>query len=449
MKNYSNICRVMLYGAALTAMFSACTFEQEDFFDESAALRIQHVNEDIQSVLCAPSSENGWLIQYFVAGTDEADFEGFNLFGKFYDTGKVTLSGDHRYLRNGNAGKYTEYTSYYEMLAEEGPVLAFNTWNDILTVFVDPVSPSSAPSALVADGEGMHGDDRLVVLSYNSEEIILRGERHTAPVRFVKLDCTPEEYIAKVAALKAAVATSRLNEYSISNANETRYISGLNKGYFNLVDRLDDPLEKSVKSCVFTPEGFRVDHSFAIGGDTVQTFTVNDSGDKLICGNVEINPCWQRFVRKQVASSGAVSITAEGACDAFASLFNKLAEDVNANFSTQTFSHLSFGRSGETGSNQRTGLTFYCSTTKRTYVTGFGGTISYDEGSNVLTINVDPNDPSSNYNGYKNKGIGSSFTDIINALNGSYTVTLDNLFNPSFAKCVKTDDSSFYFQINF
>ena len=74
MKNYSNILRVMLSGAALTAMFSACTFEQEDYFDESAAIRIQHVNDEIKAKLCAPSSANGWVIQYYVAGTDDYDF---------------------------------------------------------------------------------------------------------------------------------------------------------------------------------------------------------------------------------------------------------------------------------------------------------------------------------------------------------------------------------------
>ena len=160
-------------------------------------------------------------------------------------------------------------------------------------------------------------------------------------------------------------------------------------------------------------------------------------------------PCWGRYVKKQVNANGAVTITAEGACDSFATLYNKLASDISEQFSTQTFSRLSFGRSGETGSNQRTGLTFYSATATRTYITGFGGSISFDDVTNVLTIDVDPNDPSSNFNGYNNKGIGSSFTDIVNALNGTYTVTVNNTFGPKTATCVKTNDSSFYFQINF
>ena len=147
-----HIINTSLMCATAAMLSTSCTFEQEDYFDESASLRITHLNEDIQSRLVNQSTgeNNGWVIQYFVAGTDEMDFEGFNLFGRFYKNNTVTLASNHRYLRNGNANKYTEHTSHYEMLAEEGPVLSFNTWNDILTVFEDPVSPTSAPGTLLA-----------------------------------------------------------------------------------------------------------------------------------------------------------------------------------------------------------------------------------------------------------------------------------------------------------
>lgn len=446
---HQNIYRALLPVAALASVFSACTFEQEDFFDESASLRIQHTNEKVKDILCQGSEQNGWLIQYYVAGTEDYDFEGFNLFGRFYNNGKVTLSGDHRFLRNGKAGSYTECSSFYEMLAEEGPVLCFDTWNDVLTVFVDPVSPSSAPGTLVNDGEGMHGDDRLVLSSFNENELVFRGERYTAPIRFIRLDRSPEEYLAATNSAKMAFAGGKVDEYSLSNGSVTRFVSGLSKGYFDYVDRLDDPLDKSVKSCVFTPNGFRTRDPFVVGNDTIQEFVLDLENERLVSGNVEMLPCWGRFVKKRVASSGAVTITAEGACDSFANLYNKLVSDIATQFTTQTFSRLSFGRSGETGSNQRTGLTFYSATANRTYITGFGGSISFDDATNVLTIDVDPNDPSSNFNGYNNKGIGSSFTDIVNALNGSYSVTVNNTFGPKTATCVKTNDSSFYFQINF
>ena len=36
-------------------------------------------------------------------------YQGFNLFAKFDKNGKVTFAGNHRYLRDGNANKYTEF----------------------------------------------------------------------------------------------------------------------------------------------------------------------------------------------------------------------------------------------------------------------------------------------------------------------------------------------------
>ena len=144
---YRMLLRTTLGMMAMAAIATSCTFEQDDYFDETAALRVKHTNDNIKKRLVDQSAEgsNGWVMQYFVAGTDDHSFEGFNLFGRFFDDGKVTMAGNHRFLRNGNANKYTESSSTYKMLAEEGPVLSFDTWNDMLTVFEDPVDPDGSP----------------------------------------------------------------------------------------------------------------------------------------------------------------------------------------------------------------------------------------------------------------------------------------------------------------
>ena len=90
---YQNIFRTLTVVVAAMALSTSCTFEQDEYFSESASLRITHQNEQIKNQLVAESAEgkNGWVIQYFVAGTDDYNFEGFNLFGKFLDNGSVTL----------------------------------------------------------------------------------------------------------------------------------------------------------------------------------------------------------------------------------------------------------------------------------------------------------------------------------------------------------------------
>ena len=282
------------------AITTSCSFEQDEYFDESASLRVTHQNENIKNRLVEQSASDkyGWVIQYFVSGTDDYNFEGFNLFGRFSKNGTVTLASDHRFLRNGNANKYTESTSYYDMLAEEGSVLAFNTWNDVLTVFVDPVDPSAAPAQLVNNGEGMYGDQNLVLKKLADNEMQFYGERHGAISRLIPCDRPWQQYIADTKAMKSSITTSTLNNYYVVNGSDTLFFTGLNKGLFTYGERIVDPLQKKTLKCVFTPQGFRIERPDSLGDAAFQEFTISDdltclqSEDK----KVKVIACWDTYI---------------------------------------------------------------------------------------------------------------------------------------------------------
>ena len=302
---YRMLLRTTLGMMVLAAVATSCSFEQDDYFDETASLRVTHMNDNIQKRLVDQSGDGkyGWVIQYFVAGTDDYDFEGFNLFGRFYEDNKVTLASNHRFLRNGNANKYTEHTSVYQMLAEEGPVLSFNTWNDIISVFADPVDPASAPKSLVNNGEGMFGDHNLVLHSMDDTQLLFRGERHRAETRFIPCDRPWEEYIAAVAENKNHIATSSLTSYYVTDGVDTMYFSGLNKGVFVYGERVVDPLKKKTLSCVFTPNGFRINHVDSLGANAFQEFTLAEDNSKLLSedGNTQVIACWDSYIVNHTA----------------------------------------------------------------------------------------------------------------------------------------------------
>lgn len=292
---------IHLFVALLSVvLFGACTFEQENLFDESASLRVNHFNEDLKERLVAQSTNGnyGWEIQYFVAGTGYQDFEGFTLYGSFTETGKVTLASNHRYLRNGNAGKYTEATSTYEMLAEEGPMIAFNTWNDVLTVFVDPVDPSYAPDNIVSNGEGMNGDHNLVFVRYEGNNIIFRGQRHAAEVRFVPCDRPWAQHLTDIATMKKSITSSTLNTYYLTDGKDTMYIDGLNEGVFSIVDRLEDPLLDLTRNCLFTSSGIRLSYKQSFGDHEYQEFSISDDKSRLLSedGSVQIIAMWDTYI---------------------------------------------------------------------------------------------------------------------------------------------------------
>ena len=276
---------------ATVALAGCSQFQEDNLFEESAALRIEHNAEKLQNILV--DAPNGWVLQYYT-GRGISVFEVFSLFAKFERSGKVTLAGDHRFLRNGNAGKYTEHSSLYELIREDGLVLAFNTWNDVLTPFVDPVAFWAAPDILVKDGEGMQGDQNLVVKFMSENQIILRGERYDAEVRLVKADRDWQTYIADTKAMKERFTSDEINSYYITAGDQTMYVVGLKNGRYRISERVKNPLKVDSLSCCFTPYGFRNESVDTLAGHIFQEFKMAEDGSALLSedGSVRIIATW-------------------------------------------------------------------------------------------------------------------------------------------------------------
>ncbi|MCH5307185.1 MAG: DUF4302 domain-containing protein [Prevotella sp.] len=329
--------------AVLSTVFTSCRFEDEDYFSESAALRIEHQGEELRNQLV--SAPNGWVMQFFCA-SDIAQFEGFNLFARFEDNGKVTMASDHRLLRNGKANSFTEASSPYEILNEDGLVLAFNVWNDVLTPFSDPVAYWAAPNNILKDGEGMHGDYNFVIMSRNENEVIMRGERYQAQVRLVKCDRPWKQYNDDVKAMKAKITNTTINDYYVTNGSRTLYFQGVRNGKFLYTDNLDKTKAVKVDSvaCVFTPNGLRLERRDSIGGNKFQELVLAADQSCLQSedGSVRVMACWDTYVLNfpSLKKLDKTSLTPEQQ-----TLYDEIeAEVVKAN-STYTLSNISIGTS--------------------------------------------------------------------------------------------------------
>ena len=344
--------RYITIGVALAtiALVGCSRFEEDDLFDESAALRIEHNADKLQEILV--DAPYGWVIQYYV-GRGVAVFEGFNIFANFERGGKVTLAGDHRFLRNGNAGKYTEYSSLYEIIREDGLVLAFNTWNDVLTPFVDPVAYWAAPEYLVKDGEGMQGDQNLVVMSMTKNEILFRGERYDALIRMIKADRDWQTYIDDTQAMKNQITGEGINSYYITAENETMYCVGLRDGRYRISDRIKNPLKVDSISCCFTPTGFRNERTDTIAGHVFQEFKMNEEGTALINedASVRITATWDTSLAE---STEIMWIDAESLSDDLKVLYDQL--DAALTVENKNYSLIRLGIGRTTNANNVTGL---------------------------------------------------------------------------------------------
>ena len=415
----------------IASLFTSCRFEEDDYFDESASLRVEHAIDQVRDNLS--SAENGWVMQYF-CGTGVAHFEGFNLFAKFDKNGKVTIAGNHRFLRDGNANKYTEANSLYSLLLEDGPVLAFNTWNDVLTPFVDPVAYYAAPNSLVKDGEGMQGDHNFVVMSNSDNEIILRGERHSAEVRLVKCDRSWADYIADTETMKNSFTNSSINEYYvINNNNDTLYFSGLRNGRFRYTENLVKGVKLDSLSCVFTPNGFRTEHTDSIGSCKFHEFKMAE--DKTCLknedGTVKVIARWDAYI---VNHTAVWKMDASQFSTEQQNLFNQIDAELKKNNAKWSLESIGIGKSSGSGAITGLVLTFYTNTDKtKTNTAGLSLTMSRPA-YGQMTINCTAeNKIDKNMETIKKKAadIEQLCRNFAALMNGTYQITPDSYFLPT------------------
>lgn len=417
---------------AATAFISCARFEEDDLFDESAALRVEHNAEKVADILT--SAPQGWVMQYHT-GTGIAVFEGFNIFARFDKSGKVTLASDHRYLRDGNAGNYTEASSLYELIREEGLVLAFNTWNDVLTPFVDPVSYSAAPDNLVKDGAGMAGDQNLVVTFISDDELIFRGERYSAEVRMVKADRDWKTYISDTKTMKERFTNSTINTYYLVSGTDTLYAVGLRDGRYRISDRVSNPLHSDSVSCCFTPNGFRNERKYTFSEHSFQELKMNDEGSALVSedGTVSLMATWDTYIAGRTATW---DIRKESLPEELQAIYSQIETELQKLNKQWSLKSLGLGRS--TGKNAVTGLilTYYTTTARSASKTNNAGlqmnmsrtqygqmAMSCPEGSSV----------DNNLSVFTTRGtaVESLMRQFAAAISDTYVMTPNNYFLPT------------------
>ena len=148
----------------LAATFAACSRDEESLFEKPAAIRAQEAIENAFDVLTAPA--NGWEMAYFP--NLEASAKGYNMVLKFNKNGNVSVTA-----KNGTTTMnkiMTDTASTWAVKSDYGPILTFDTYNDVFHAFSDPKG----------DGAGLLGDYEFLILKATPELVLLKGKKHSA-----------------------------------------------------------------------------------------------------------------------------------------------------------------------------------------------------------------------------------------------------------------------------
>lgn len=159
---------------------SSCLFDDEQVFDESSAKRKNDFMEEAKQALVA--EENGWVMYYF----PDQNSQGVTFLMKFYENGNAIIATANEYTKNA----FAISDGLWEVLGDNGPVLSFNTYIDIFTMFADPVAPTTAGeggtggpggdgtgSTQTSDGVGLNGDYEFNIQSLENGIINLKGKK--------------------------------------------------------------------------------------------------------------------------------------------------------------------------------------------------------------------------------------------------------------------------------
>ncbi len=241
--------------AAVAAASVSCVNEIEDIFDASASERLNVKLQECKELLT--SQEYGWLIHYYPSSKRE--WGGCTYAAKFETDGNVTVAGEVALRLQMELGETV--TSHYSIKSSDGPVLSFDTYNDLIHYWSDPDIPYA--------NKKYDGDIEYSYVEGNENRLVFRGTKSGNTIVFTPLK---EDIVTSVRQLESIYKYLNETQYYIykftDDAGET-YDLIKTRGFHRLtLDGVDMPY-------AITPEGFTFYQPVTIGTATVSKMNWN------------------------------------------------------------------------------------------------------------------------------------------------------------------------------
>lgn len=232
---------------ALLATASCSLQEDKDIFDDSSANRIEEALQADKAILVGAA--NGWLMEFYPSA--ELKFGGYNILAHFDENGKATLSGEMQ-------GSTKKVTSLYRLKQSAGPVLTFDSYNEIIHFFGEPLN-------------GYDGDYEFTVMSAEPNKIVLSGTKSKAKIVMTPLadDLNWETYLSKVLETQAQAFLGTYN--LVINGN----VIGLMEQNYNTFSMTNESGSEFVPF-MYTETGIKFKQPVTIGGVQMENFTLTD-----------------------------------------------------------------------------------------------------------------------------------------------------------------------------
>ena len=251
----------------------SCTPQEDDLFEDSSSSRIDAALKAHQEVL--KGAKNGWLMEYFPAKGQA--YGGYNLLASFTDdeaifAGEIALATE------------TE-TGMYSLKQSAGPVLTFDTYNDIFHFFSNP---NSSVSNIGTDGVGMGGDFEFLVIEATKDSIILKGKKTENKIVMTPLaaDVVWSDFIDNINDAAEEMAFRKF-EYQVNGKSIVATVNYRTLNFTYTDEAGNEVKEKA--SYIQTTTGYKLYKPINIEGVTVSEFIYNKESDDFVAkGNTDV-----------------------------------------------------------------------------------------------------------------------------------------------------------------
>lgn len=259
--------KLLLYMLVAVGALSvqSCLHDFEDAFDTPAAQRIEETVAADKALL--ESATNGWLFEFYYG--QDYTYGGMNYFVRF-ENGKAYISGDVY-------GPGYVASSSYDVITDMGPVLTFNTYNEVFHELSNPES---------GNVEGYQGDFEFVIMKATNDSIYLQGKKWGNKMLMTRLadDFSWDDYMEQTAVIEDAVT---FLEYQ-GEVNGKPALLTLDTDYLHLYytpeggEEIDMPY-------IYTATGLKLREPIDVNGVAMQFFRFTSEGADQLLTNAESN----------------------------------------------------------------------------------------------------------------------------------------------------------------
>lgn len=289
----------------------SCSPVEENVFDETSANRINTTLKEVREVLTGAKS--GWLMKYFPSPTQA--YGGYNILLSF-DESAVTIAGE-------NNSVDTAFVSLYSLKQSAGPVITFDTYNEVLHYYSNP---KKDVSGVGNNGFGMEGDFEFLIMDASPDSIVLKGKKTSNRILMLPFDENVDwqSYLTSVKKTREEIGDYGRFDFRLNN----QVVGSASIGQLPILKIFGSDGSEHTLPFMFTRSGIEFYEPFVFQDVTIRHFEWDVVGKELKADNIDmvlaVYPDYMRysdfigdwtFNYNDGTTDQSINVTMKGAAD--------------------------------------------------------------------------------------------------------------------------------------